>query len=78
MDPRRKLDERMQREGPAGIPFIETYTETVRVEEPIGPATSVPILVIRIKKGDLKILIFALLCVLGTLAGVAISILRGG
>ena len=55
VDPRRKMDERLDRVRRSRIPFIETYRETASEAQSIGPAVDHEIIVIRIKKSDLRL-----------------------
>lgn len=55
MDPRRKIDENYDRLQKGQIPFFESYTEVVQIEQPLGPPTDEKVLVIRINKSLLRL-----------------------
>lgn len=58
MDPRRELDERIERLRRSKVPFIETYRETALEDQSLGPPLEREIIVIRIDKGYLKLFFF--------------------
>lgn len=55
MDPRRQLDEKLERLRASQVPLVETYRETVLVEQPIGQPETTEIIVIRLHVPALKL-----------------------
>lgn len=63
MDPRRRLDEKIDRLSRAEVPFVETYREMVPVEMPLGPPVMTEVIVIKVGKEKLKVYSFLILAI---------------
>lgn len=55
MDPRRKLEERLDRLERGQVPFIESYREVVLEPQSLGKPLEREIIVLRIDKSKLKL-----------------------
>jgi hypothetical protein len=73
MDPRRKMDERLDRIERGQIPFIESYRETVLEPQSIGKPIEREIIVLRIDKHKLKLYsaLLAFVIVLAVIAAIS-------